>query len=293
MSIVVKYEGQYFEAGKEVVGSILLTVDGKPIEIKCFKIDLLLKTEGRWPGGLLFDNKTGGEIKKGKQLVLDVNGTFTAGTHEIPFRYPLDSKLPASCSQKCKSGEITFSYRLKIEGVKPSTFSFNLTANVPLFVSDNKSFPVIGACMTETKKAKKYCCISKGVSSIDASVDQTDFVIGRDSVIPVTVSFKNNTQYPVDRLQVRVMYTLYMHRRSGSEEAWISAAEEVASATLPVCIKPNEYVDNLIIQCPVPSYPWRSYDSYSIKCTAALAVEAFFVNDVVKSNGVGCKITVH
>ena len=295
MSIIVKYEGQYFEAGKEVVGSIFLTVEEKkPVELKSFKLDLVLEIQGRWPGGMFSDNKLKQENKAGNQMIIDLAGSkFEAGIHEIPFRYPLGENLPATCSQQCKSGQVSFSYRLKVEGVKKSTFSFNINGNVPVFISDNRSLPLVGACMSETLKAKKFCCISKGVSSIDASIDQTAFVIGRDQAIPVIVSFKNNTQYACDRIQVRIMYTLYMAVRNGNEEAWISAAQEVAVVTLPVCIKPDDYVDNLVIQCPMPAFPWRCHVGYKMQTTSGLVVEAAFVDDEIKPNAVGACISVH
>jgi len=219
-------------------------------------------------------------------------------SHEIPFAYPLAADLPASSKQQIKTAHIIYSYRLKVEGVRASAFSSNPRAVVPLLVTDNKSLPIVPAIMTKNQKARVCCCIPKGESSLDASVNSTAFVVGRDATIDITVSFRNNTVFEAISLDASVIYYMEMRQsnwtmicqdRPESVQAWRIAS----SVKVPLTLAPGQSVENFVMNCPMPDHAWRTFNHRRVKTFALLSVSASFMKDKISPVLVSIPVTVH
>jgi len=295
-SLAVKFEGPYFAAGQHALGAIILNAD-KPLDMKCFRLELLMAVGGDW-GGSFSGGDTGTSRKGDTLMVINVNQIYGVGVHEIPFAYPIPADLPGSSQQSIKTASVTFSYNLKVEAIRSSTFSFNLKAVVPLLVADNCTLPIVPALMQKNKKATTFCCIPKGESSIDAQVSTTNFVIGRDAAIDLVVNFRNNTVFEASSIEVQVQYDLFM-RESNANLIWKDNADGVtgwriaASVLVPISLKPGEFVENFHVQCPMPNEAWRTFTSRRVQTSAKLNVHASFKDDKISANRVTVPITVH
>lgn len=296
--ISVKYEANAFEAGQNVMGRIVLRVDRKPVQMKSFKIDLTLDVDGSWAGSGCWDTTTGAKLKGDTLMVIEVNETYAPGVHEIPFAYPLPADIPASSKLDIKTASIVYSYRLKLEGVTASAFSSNPRAVVPLLVTDNKCLPLVPAIMSKNQKARTCCCIPKGESSLDASIDSTAFVIGREQTIDITVSCRNNTVFDLTSLEASVTYFMEM-RESNWTMIWQDRPESVkgwriaSSVVVPLKIAPGESIENFVVHCPMPDHAWRSFDHRRVKTYAVLSVSASFVDGKISPVVVGVPVKVH
>lgn len=296
-SISVKFQGMFFAAGQNVYGSIILNAE-KPLDMKSFKLDLLMNVSGSWSSGCCTDTNTGASLKGDTQMIIEVNEVYSVGVHEIPFAYPLPADLPASSEQTIKSASATYSYNLKVEGIRSSTFSFNPKAVVPLLVTDNVSLPIVSTQISKNKKARTCCCIPKGESSIDAQVSNTNLVIGRDQTIDIVVNFKNNTVYEMTSFMAHVQYDLFM-RESSWALIWKDRTESVSgwkiasSVVVPMSLKPGETVENFVIHCPMPNEAWRTFTHRRVRTSAQLAVSADFIDGKISPIMVSCPVTVH
>lgn len=297
-SIAVKYEAASFEAGQNVMGRIVLLVEKKPVQMKSFKIDIAMDIEGTWESYGCFDPSTGVSLKGDTLMVIEVNQQYQPGTHEIPFAYPIPANLPGSSKQQIKTASIIYNYRLKIEGVKASAFSSNPRAVVPLLITDNKSLPIVPAIMSKNQKARVWCCIPKGESSLDASVNSTAFVVGREQTIDITVTFRNNTVFEATTLQAQVIYYMEM-RESRWTLIWQDQPESVkgwriaSSVVCPIQLAPGQSVENFVLQCPMPDHGWRCFEHKRTKTYAVLAVTANFKDAEIPSVLVALPISVH
>ena len=295
-SISVKFQGPYFAAGQNAIGSIILHAD-KPLDMKCFKLDLLMNVDGDWDAGC-FDTNTGTSLKGDNQMIIEVNEVYPVGVHEIPFAYPLPGNIPASSQQTIKTASATYSYNLKVEGIRSSTFSFNPKAVVPLVVADNCQLPLVPVLIKKHKKARTCCCIPKGESDMEAQLTQSNFVIGRDEGVDVVISFHNNTVFELVAISVHVQYDLFM-RESNWNLICKDQADEVrgwriaSSILVPLSLQPGQSVNNLAVKCPMPTEPWRTFNHRRVQTSCQLVVTGGFVDGKISDVTLRHPITVH
>ena len=294
VSITANFDGEVFEAGKEVSGKLVLIIEQrkKPLRVSKFTVDLFAHVLGTWRGNCCCFHHTRVRERKGVGVVINVGKTFYGeGLHEIPFRISLPANLAGSFTQEMDGSRVSLIYRLQLKAVLTSWFQRNISATVPIIVTDSdttdEELELAAASSRVQSSLDQGCCIPDGRITLETNLSRNVFFANKDKTIDIDICCLENESSSLDITHIDVgvfnWLTMRESRWSFLSPNGINAFEAfklASSRRFKLLLKPGEGLQRpLTLSCPIPASVWKTINAKRICSFVMIDVRVGFVGN--------------